>query len=165
VDRPRDAKAVLDDLDAIENFFPAIKGRINRNAIGVAGHSFGSYTAMTLAGGRVNLAGAPGHTDDSFADARPKAFLALSAQGPGHFGWKENSYREVTRPVMFQTGLGDYVGEAEQAPSRVRPHRLVAPGDNFLFFINSLDATHNTFNLNNNGRPEFGQWIVSAGLA
>jgi uncharacterized protein (TIGR03437 family) len=164
VDRPRDAKAVLDDLDAIENRFPEIKGRLNRNAIGVAGHSFGAYTVMTLAGGRVNLVGAPGHGNDSFVDTRPNAFLALSAQGPQRFGWKEDSYREVTRPVMFQTGLGDYSGE-EQAPSRVRAHRLLPPGDNHLFFINSLDATHDTFNLNNNARPEFGQWIVSAGLA
>lgn len=164
VDRPRDAAAVLNDLDNIENFFPAIKGRINRNAIGVAGHSFGSYTAMTLAGGRVNLIGAPGHTDDSFKHPLPQAFMALSTQGPGRFGWKEDSYREINRPVLFQTGLGDYSGE-EQAPSRVRAHRILTPGDNFLFFINSLDASHETFNLNNNAHPEFGQWIVSTGLA
>ncbi len=164
VDRPRDAKAVLDDLNNIENFFPAIKGRLNRNAIGVAGHSFGAYTVMTLAGGRVKLIGAPGHADESFSDARPKAFLALSAQGPERFGWKEDSYREMTRPVMFQTGLGDYSGE-EQAPSRVRAHRIVPPGDNYLFFINSFDASHDTFNLNNNARPEFGSWVVAAGMA
>ncbi|MGE0131382.1 MAG: hypothetical protein AB7U82_25150 [Blastocatellales bacterium] len=164
VDRPRDAKAVLDDLDNIENFFPAIKGRINRNAIGVAGHSFGSYTAMTLAGGRVNLIGAPGHADDSFLDPRPRAFLALSPQGPGRLGWKEDSYREINRPVMFATGLGDSTS-GEQAPSRVRAHRLLAPGDNYLLFINRADANHETFNLQNHAQLEFNQWIASTGVA
>ena len=164
VDRPRDANAVLADLDGIEAAYPQIRGRINRQAIGVAGHSFGSYTAMTLAGGRVNLAKAPGHSNDSFLNPLPKAFMALSPQGPGRFGWSESSYGEIRRPVFFQTGLSD-TGDNEQAPSRARAHAFVAPGENYLLFVNSPDANHETFNLENTEHPEFLQWIGSAAVA
>jgi uncharacterized protein (TIGR03437 family) len=164
VDRPRDANAVLADLDGIEAAYPQIRGRIDRQAIGVAGHSFGSYTAMTLAGTRVNLAKAPGHSNDSFLNPLPKSFMAASPQGPGEFGLSEVSYGEIRRPVFFQTGLTD-VGPTEQAPPRARAHTLVAPGENYLLFVNSPEVTHDTFNLENTEHPEFSQWIASAGVA
>jgi predicted dienelactone hydrolase len=88
VDRPRDANAVLVNLDNIENAFPQIAGRIDRTRV-IAGHSFGSYTAMTLAGERVKLT--PTFNDVFFINPLPKVSLALSPQGPGRFGWKEDS--------------------------------------------------------------------------
>ncbi len=162
VDRPRDANAVLADLNGIENAFPQIAGRIDRNRIAVCGHSFGSYTAMTLAGGRVELT--PAITDMSFANPLPKVFMALSPQGPGRFGWKEDSWREIFRPVLTMTGLNDNT-DGEDAPSRLIPFEKMPNGKKYRLFINDLDATHNTFNLNNNLRPEFGQWVASYGLA
>jgi len=162
VDRPRDANAVLADLQNIENAFPQIRGRIDRTKIAVAGHSFGSYTAMTLAGGRVELT--PQFPDVSFANPLPKVFLALSPQGPGRFGWKEDSWREVSRPVMTMTGLSDTT-PGEDAPSRLIPFEKMPPPAKYRFFINDLAATHDTFNLNNDLRPEFGGWIKSVGLA
>lgn len=162
VDRPRDANAVLADLNGIENAFPQIMGRIDRNRIAVCGHSFGAYTTMTLAGGRVEIT--PQFNDLSFANPLPKVFMALSPQGPGRFGWKEDSWREVYRPVLTMTGLADSV-LGEDAPSRVIPFERMPPGKKYRLYINDPDATHNTFNLNNNARPEFGQWIASYGLA
>lgn len=162
VDRPRDANAVLADLNGIENAFPQIAGRIDRNRIAVAGHSFGSYTAMTVAGGRVELT--PVFNDVSFANPLPKVFMALSPQGPGRFGWKDDSWHEVFRPVLTATGLADFT-QGEDAPSRLIPFERMPAGKKYRFYINHTEATHNTFNLNNNARPEFGQWLASYGLA
>lgn len=162
VDRPRDANAVLADLNNIEAAFPQLAGRIDRTRIAVCGHSFGSYTAMTVAGGRVELT--PQFNDVSFANPLPKVFMALSPQGPGRFGWKEDSWREVNRPVMTMTGLGDTT-QGEDAPSRLIPFERMPPTAKYRFFINEIAATHDTFNLNNNLRPEFGDWVKSVGLA
>lgn len=162
VDRPRDANAVLADLDGIENSIPGGAGRIDRTRIGVAGHSFGSYTAMTVAGGRVELT--PVFNDVSFANPLPKVFMALSPQGPGRFGWKDDSWREVFRPVLTATGLGDTT-QGEDAPSRLVPFEMMPPIDKFRLFINHADSSHNTFNLNNPQRPDFEQWVASFGLA
>ncbi len=161
VDRPRDANAVLADLSGIENA-AGTPGRIDRSRIGVAGHSFGAYTTMTVAGGRVELT--PVHNDVSFMNPLPKVFMALSPQGPGRFGWKDDSWREVTRPVLTATGLGDNT-QGEDAPSRLVPFERMPAGRKYRFFINDIESTHNTFNLNNNLRPEFGQWLASYGLA
>lgn len=162
VDRPRDANAVLADLNGIENAFPQIAGRIDRNRIGVAGHSFGAYTTMTLAGGRVELT--PQFNDVSFANSLPKVFMALSPQGPGRFGWKEDSWREVLRPVLTATGSNDNT-PGEDAPARLIPFERMPNGKKYRFYINHPDSTHDTFNLNNNAHPEFGQWLASYGLA
>jgi predicted dienelactone hydrolase len=56
VDRPRDAIAVLNDLVNIEAAFPALRGRIDYERIGVGGHSRGAYTVRTVSGARVDLA-------------------------------------------------------------------------------------------------------------
>lgn len=162
VDRPRDANAVLADLDAIENNFPQIRGRIDRTKIAVAGHSFGSYTAMTLAGGRVELT--PQFNDVSFANPLPRAFLTLSPQGPGRFGWKNNSWREIVRPVLLATGPSDNT-PGEQAADRIVPFGLMPTGNKYLFYLNHPDSTHETFNLNNGAHPEFSQWLASYSLA
>ena len=43
--RVRDVTAILDGLDKIEESYPELKGKIDRNKIGVAGHSYGAFTA------------------------------------------------------------------------------------------------------------------------
>lgn len=162
VDRPRDANAVLADLDGIENAFPQLADRIDRTRIGVAGHSFGAYTTITVAGGRVELT--PAFNDVSFVNPLPKVFMALSPQGPGRFGFKDDSWREVTRPVLTATGEGDTTA-GEDAPSRLIPFERMPAGRKYRFYIKDPASTHDTFNLNNDFEPEFSQWLASYGLA
>lgn len=165
VDRPRDAIAVLDDLDSIEAYFKQTAPNLSfdRNAIGLAGHSFGSYTARTVAGARVNLA--PSYEDVSFRDERPKVFLALSPQGPERFGFKEDSFQYLDRPDFSATGAGDLT-EGEQPEDRVKGFELMPAGEKYLLFIDSPEAQHLTFNLNDSKtQPEFTAWIRSSGIA
>ncbi|TVY25255.1 hypothetical protein LHYA1_G006997 [Lachnellula hyalina] len=51
--RVEDMSHIIDSLDAIETSFPAIKGRLDRSKIAVAGHSLGSHTASMLLGARL----------------------------------------------------------------------------------------------------------------
>lgn len=162
VDRPRDANAVLADLGGIESAFPQLVGRIDRTRIGVAGHSFGAYTTITVAGGRVELT--PTFNDVSFVNPLPKVFMALSPQGPGRFGFKDDSWREVTRPVLTATGAGDTT-PGEEAADRLIPFDRMPVGKKYRLYITDPASTHDTFNLNNDLEPEFGYWVASYGLA
>ena len=102
--------------------------------------------------------------DVSFLDPRPRCFLALSPQGPGRFGWKDDSWREIFRPVMTMTGLGDY-SNGEQAPDRLVPFERMPPPDKFRVFLDSTNALHLTFNLNGSGPNDSSAYLTSAGLA
>lgn len=158
----RDANAVLGALDAIEQSFPALNNRIDRNNIAVAGWSGGSLSAMALAGARFRLSNT--FNDVSFANPLPKVFLALSPQGPNYAGFKTDSWREIFRPVLIATGLGDST-KGEDAPSRLVAFQSMPPGRKYQLYINHPASIHGTFNLENENFPQFSQWLASYTLA
>ncbi|MBW4476740.1 MAG: alpha/beta hydrolase [Tolypothrix brevis GSE-NOS-MK-07-07A] len=55
VDRPLDVKHVLDELEMRNKSDSRFKGRLNMQQIGVIGQSFGGYTALALAGAKINF--------------------------------------------------------------------------------------------------------------
>jgi len=55
VNQPLDVKYVLDELQRLEKTEPALRGRLNLQQVGVIGHSLGGYTALTLAGAKINF--------------------------------------------------------------------------------------------------------------
>lgn len=160
--RPRDANVVLGALDAIEQAFPVLSNRIDRNNIAVAGWSYGSFTVMTLAGARIRFSDT--FNDVSFANPLPKVFLALSPQSSSAWGYKPDSWREISRPVLFGTGAAD---SAQNDPPEVRliPFQSVPPGKKYQFYISHPAAIHETFNLENEDFPQFSQWLASYSLA
>lgn len=160
--QPRDANVVLGALDTIEQTVPALNNRIDRDKIAVAGWSGGSLTAMALAGARFRLSNT--FTDVSFTNPLPKAFLALSPQGPDYLGFKTDSWREISRPVLTATGPGDTT-EGEDAPSRLVAFRSMPPGKKYQLYIKHPATIHSTFNLENENFPQFSQWLASYTLA
>ena len=130
-DRVADIKFLLDSLDALEQRYPELKGKIDRAKIGVGGHSFGALTAMLIAGLRTF----PGGT--SYADPRVKAVIAMSPQGPREsWGLTKESWNEVRGPVMYMTGGRDQgIDESETPEWRRQAFELTAPGDKWLVFI------------------------------
>ena len=130
-DRVADIKFVLDSLDALEEAYPELKGKIDRAKIGVGGHSLGALTAMLIAGVRTF----PGGT--SYADARVKAVVAMSPQGPREsWGLTKESWSEVKTPLMYMTGDRDKgIDESETPEWRREAFELSAPGDKWLVLI------------------------------
>lgn len=53
IDRPLDITFVLNELTRLNN--SQFGGKLNLNSVGVAGHSFGSYTALAVAGAKINF--------------------------------------------------------------------------------------------------------------
>lgn len=79
--RAEDLSAVLDQLDTVEAAVPGLAGRLDRDRVAAAGHSWGAQTASTLAGARV--LGADGRPGADLTDARVRAAVLLCLPGTG----------------------------------------------------------------------------------
>lgn len=55
VDRPLDIKYILDELEKIDQVHTPFQGKLNLQQVGVFGQSLGGYTALALAGAKINF--------------------------------------------------------------------------------------------------------------
>lgn len=55
INRPLDMKYVLDELQQMEKSDSKLQGKLNFQQVGVIGHSYGGYTALSLAGAKINF--------------------------------------------------------------------------------------------------------------
>ena len=138
-DRPQDITFILDHLPEVLVAVPALKGKLDATRIGVGGHSFGAYTSIAVAGAVVNLEG----KDHKFGDLRPRAFLAISPQGPGRAGFSEDSWSAITRPVFIMTGTKDQGLDGSPWTQRRKAYEGLPAGGKVLAVL--TDATHMDF--------------------
>jgi predicted dienelactone hydrolase len=138
--RARDITFVLDSLPDLENRVGGLSGKIDANRIGVAGHSMGAFTAEAMGGARVDL---PARPAANFTDARVKAILCLSPQGPGQFGLTPHSFDNLTLPYMGITGSLDSLGPLASPAWHKIPFERSQPGDKYELFITG--ARHMSF--------------------
>lgn len=54
IDRPQDVSFVLDKLAILNQRKGLLQGKLNTERVSIVGHSFGSYTALALAGAQLN---------------------------------------------------------------------------------------------------------------
>ena len=133
--RVSDITAIIDAMPAIEAKYPELKGKMDASRVGVGGHSYGAFTAMVTGGadifrgGRIHL-----------ADARVKAIVAMSPQGPSErFGLTEQSYLTLAVPTLFMTGTRDRGAEGEDATWRRKAFELSPAGSKTLI---SIEGAH-----------------------
>ncbi|MGF9761755.1 dienelactone hydrolase [Microvirga sp. 0TCS3.31] len=74
-ERVKEMKEILDRLSEVEGQTPALAGRLDRDRIAAAGHSFGGHTVGLLLGARLN--------GEDFSDCRISAGILLAAPGRG----------------------------------------------------------------------------------
>ena len=135
--RPRQVSFLLDSLDLIEKQVPALADRLDRERIGVGGHSFGAHTSQLIGGA---VAYAPNAR--SFRDKRCKAALLLSPQGKGGV-FRADSWKTLTLPALVLTGSLDTSPITGQKPEwRLDPFRLAPPGDRYVVWI---EGAHHGF--------------------
>jgi dienelactone hydrolase len=77
--RVDDLERVIDDLETIVAAVPGLTGRVDREHLAVAGHSWGAQSVGMLLGARV--LDADGNLGDDRTDRRVKAGVLLSAAG------------------------------------------------------------------------------------
>jgi dienelactone hydrolase len=153
LDRLADVVFVVDSLDQVEKRIDGFHGRhamhIDRDRIGIAGHSAGALTAQMAVGVKVRLTRAGGETElKSVGDPRFKAAILISGQGTINRLLTRDSWNDLARPFLVITGSRDVVPASRETPeSRQEPFHLARPGHKFLVFIEG--ATHSSYA----GRP------------
>jgi predicted dienelactone hydrolase len=70
VDRPKDVSFILDRLSQLDRFSANLRGKFNTAEVTIIGHSLGGYTALALAGAKLNLK----HLRDFCDDPNPVVF-------------------------------------------------------------------------------------------
>ena len=111
IQRAGDMLFALNELELVNQGRTELRGRLDLERIGAAGHAFGALTALNVAGQPLATAAGP----RSFADARVKAVLAMSAPPPGQRDALPDAYCPIRVPVMHVTGA-----RAEQRLPNVR---------------------------------------------
>ncbi|MCD4785159.1 MAG: hypothetical protein K8T10_15190 [Candidatus Eremiobacteraeota bacterium] len=138
--RPKDVSFIIDSFDKIEKEVPGLKGKLDRNHIGLAGHSYGAFTTIAVAGALIDF---PGNKDRTLADKRVKAFIAMSPQPSGMFGFDKNTWKNIKRPVMLMTGTKDKTFSKKPPSTRLESYNGMPAGNKYL--LNIGKANHFTF--------------------
>jgi alpha-beta hydrolase superfamily lysophospholipase len=120
--RIEDLTHILDELESIEASVPGLEGRVNRERIAAAGHSYGATTAGALLGARV-LAPA-GDPEEDMTDPRVTAGVLLALAGTGGddlrplaaqmFPFMNPSFEAMRTPALITAG------DHDQSPLSVR---------------------------------------------
>lgn len=138
--RPKDVSFIIDSFDKIEKKVPGLKGKLDRDLIGLAGHSYGAYTTIAVAGALIDF---PGKKDRTFTDKRVKAFIAMSPQPAGRYGFDKNTWKNIKKPVMLMTGTRDKTLDKKPPSARLESYYGMPAGDKYL--LNIKNAKHFTF--------------------
>jgi fermentation-respiration switch protein FrsA (DUF1100 family) len=101
IDRPLDISFVIDRLTALDAdpAFP-LHGELDLAHLGVAGHSFGAFTTMAVAGAHFPVLG----HDRTYLDPRVKAAIAMSTPATQD---TDEAFDDVKIPVFHMTGTKD----------------------------------------------------------
>jgi dienelactone hydrolase len=140
--RVEDMKRILDHLDVLAAAVPGLPGRLDRDRVAVAGHSFGGQTAGILLGLRV-LDPESGTVED-LSDARVSAGVLFATAGRGgadltpyaaeHLPWlRSPSFAEMTTPALVVAGDHDELPLSVRGPDWMTdPYFLSPPGKSLL---------------------------------
>ena len=134
--RPKDITSVIDHVA----HDPELSKLVDLDRIGVAGHSFGAYTAMAEGGMLVDL---PEGKDQNLRDPRVKAVLPMSPEGHGVMGIDAGAWNKFAVPVLFLTGTKDYGQGQRSAAWRREAFDAIKTVDEYLVVLDG--ATHMTF--------------------
>ncbi|MEA5627000.1 alpha/beta hydrolase [Nostoc sp. UHCC 0251] len=159
INRPLDIKFLLDELTRLSQSNPTFRGSLNLGQVGVLGQSFGGYTALALAGAKINFeqlqTDCPALEDTlnvslllqclavnlpnaqyNLSDARIKAVIAINPVNSSIFG--QASLSKIKIPVMIISSSSDTVAPA--LPEQIQPFTWLTTPNKYLALING--GTH-----------------------
>ncbi|BDI14422.1 hypothetical protein ANSO36C_02240 [Nostoc cf. commune SO-36] len=159
IDRPLDIKFLLDELTGLSKSNSTFRGRLNLEQVGVVGQSFGGYTALALAGAKINFeqlkADCPALENTlnvslllqclavnlpkaqyNLSDPRIKAAIAIDPVVSSIFG--QASLSQIKIPVMIVSGSSDTVAPA--LTEQIKPFTWLTTPNKYLALING--GTH-----------------------
>lgn len=144
--RPLDISFTIDRLEELDHENSPLKGKLDLNRIGVAGHSFGAFTTLAVAG---EVFVSPTGREVSFADSRVKAAIAMSSPVPVNKSALDQAFGKIKIPCLHMTGTEDSspIGHTSPADRRL-PYEHIHGSNQFLIIFRG--ANHGVFS----GRPD-----------
>lgn len=129
VNRPKDISFAIDKLGELNASEAQLKGRLDMGRVGVAGHSFGAYTTLAVAGQSFGKRG-------GYRDGRVVAAIEMSAPGkPLRRDGADEAYSSIKIPMMHMTGTLDKMPFNENPENRLLPYRKIDAANQFLLRI------------------------------
>ncbi len=159
--RVADVSFILDSLDEIEAALNA-PDLIDREHLGMAGHSAGAMTTQAVAGLRFYVWGKP----RTMADPRLDAFAVISGQGTARRSIREDSWQDIDKPWLVITGSKDQIKISNETPTTRRHPYKYAPADGTKHLVFIEGATHSSYQgkgvgaLLDGDSPDNVGWIV-----
>lgn len=139
LDRPIDAQFALDQIENLNaDESSPLKGRLDLKAMAIAGHSFGGYTTLALAGQTFML---PLRQTRRYDEPRLKAAIQMSAPAPSIRRDLDATYATIKIPVMHMTGTQDFIELLPQttAADRRIPYDHMSQSETCLIIFNEGD--------------------------
>ena len=159
-DRPQDISFLLDQLEHAAARNPELSNLVDLNNVAAAGHSYGAYTSIALAGAGVAIPGQEGLT--SFADDRIDAVFVMSPQGTGDdFAFRQDSFGMMMPDVPLFIMAGENEIDRDGQPGwRREPFILGSSNEKYFVEVNSRH--HQAFG--NNGDTSTHEFVEGFGL-
>ena len=158
INQPLDVTFLLDELQRRSQFDPMVQGRLNLHSVGVIGHSLGGYTALVLAGAKINQEQLRSDCNPnkslnmsllvqcelpelstanySLQDHRIQAVLAINPLTSSIFG--QSGLSKIQVPSMLIAATDDVVTPASS--EQIRPFTWLTTNKKYLVLIEK--ATH-----------------------
>jgi pimeloyl-ACP methyl ester carboxylesterase len=141
INRFQDVPFVIDQLPKLNTTDETLKEHMNLQSVGIAGHSYGSISAMVAAGERM------GDRYTSFKVPSIRAALSLSPSPPREGLEASRAYADISIPIFHMTGTDDTTmlgGAGDVRPKdRLVPYQSLAIPNQYLLVLNKAD--HATF--------------------
>lgn len=174
INRPLDVTYLLDELERLNQSDFAFQGRLNLQQVGVVGQSFGGYTALALAGAKINfqqlaedcaneastlnlsllLQCRAEELASPAVDLRDERVVAVMAINPiGSIILGPAGFSEIDIPVMLVSGNADTVAPA--LLEQIRPFTWLTTPNKYLLMMRG--STH----FSTIGTSETGSEIVT----
>jgi predicted dienelactone hydrolase len=141
--RIEDLTRVLDQLDVIEGSIPGLAGRLNRDRIAAAGHSWGATTASALLG--ACILDHAGNAAADMSDPRVAAGVLLAVAGTGeddltpfaaeNFSFMNPSFAEMRTPALVVAGDHDQSLLSVRGPDWWTDAYTLSPGEKSLLTL------------------------------
>jgi len=123
IQRPHDIRFAIDQILKMNKSDGPLKGKIDPDKIGMAGHSFGAWTTMAVIG---QVFTTPKGKDVSVPDGRIKAAIAMST--PKAKNDVKTAYAGIGIPLFHMTGTEDNTIVTNATPADKRVAKLNRSG-------------------------------------
>ena len=139
LERPIDGQFALNQIEKLNvDESSPLKGRLDLKAMAIAGHSFGGYTTLALAGQTFML---PFFQSKRYDEPRLKAAIQMSAPAPTIRRDLDGTFASIKIPVMHMTGTKDFLELLPQttAADRRIPFDHMSQAETCLVIFNDGD--------------------------